>query len=48
MIYIDDILIHALNKQEHDVILNKASNLAKKYYIKFKKDKWNFGKNKIK
>lgn len=38
----------AYNKQEHDVILNKVFNLAKKHNIKVKKDKCKFGQTEIK
>ena len=46
-VYIDDILIHAETKIEHDKILEKVFKLASKYNIKFNKQKCKFGLNEI-
>jgi hypothetical protein len=42
-IYIDDILIHAKSKKEHDEILEKVFVIAQKNNVKFNLNKCKFG-----
>ena len=48
IIYIDDFLIHASTKEEHDAILSKVLERARSIGIKFNKDKCNFHLSEIK
>lgn len=47
-IYIDDILIHASTVEEHDKILKRVLEIARKHNIKFNINKCKFRKNKVK
>lgn len=47
-VYIDDILIHGKDKEEHDRRLRDVLETAKKRGVKFNYSKCQFGKNKLK
>lgn len=47
-IYIDDVLIHAKNEREHDEILNKVLVRARKFGVKFNKNKCQIKVNEVK
>ena len=47
-IYVDDILIHGRNKEEHDQRLAKVFEIAKKHNVKFNLSKCQFGLDKVK
>lgn len=47
-LYIDDILIHAKNKEEHDIILKQVFDAAKKHNVKFNLEKCKLGLREVK
>jgi len=48
IIYFDDFIIAADTKQEHDNILKELISRARKYYVKFNKDKIQYCKDQVK
>ena len=48
LIYFDDMLIYADNEVEHDIILNKVIERARKLNVKFNKNKLQFRVNEVK
>lgn len=46
-IYIDDILIHAPTKEQHDKTLNRVLSLARKHNVKFNLEKCKFGLQEV-